>query len=65
MYERPTIITAQQAASGDQIKVGGKDLLAKMHDAALREVAARANVEGEYLDPNSLIVTVRVEARVL
>lgn len=65
MYDRPMIYDGTRAASGDQIKAANFNLLAQMHDDALKDLVAQANANGDYLDPNSIQVRITVSARAL
>lgn len=67
MYEPPTIYTGVESVTGDQMIASGQSaaMLAKMQSAALHKVIEAANAAGDYLDPNSITVEVRVEARAL
>lgn len=67
MNDEVTIYAGEQRITGDQLKASYNAplTLGHLHDTALAQLIAKANEEGDYLDPNSVMVTVRVEARSL
>jgi hypothetical protein len=65
MYQPPTIYENSRTVNAEALKQAQFDMLADLHNCALEEVVEAANAVGDYLDLNSVEVTVTVKARAL
>ena len=67
MYQAPMIYSGQHTISNEDLKKADEpeQMLALMHTLAMERMVERANANSDYLSPDSVMVTIRIEGRAL